>query len=220
MTNHTIIFGDSYSTFDAYIPDGYACWYSPQGRPETDVTNVEQTWWYQVIAEEKLQLVLNNSWSGSTIGYTGYDNADCSQTNSFLYRLDRLISDGFFAENDIQTVFVFGGTNDSWANAPLGQIQYDHYQKEDLYCVLPAICCFFKTLRQALPNAQIYCLINTDLKEEIAHCFAQVCKKYTISKIAFDHIDKKEGHPTIQGMQDIKRQVLHSMQRSKNRAAT
>ena len=214
MPNNTLIFGDSYSTFDYYIPDGYASWYSPQGRPETNVTNVTQTWWYQVAAEEKLQLVLNNSWSGSTIGYTGYDNTDCSQTNFFLYRLDCLINDGFFAKNEIHTVFVFGGTNDSWANAPLGNMQYDGYQKEDLYCVLPAICCFFKTLKQTLPNAQIYCLINTELKAEITRCFEQVCEKYDITKIAFDYIDKKDGHPTIKGMQDIKHQVLHALQHS------
>ena len=38
------ILGDSYSTFDGYIPEGNACWYftTPQG--ENDVVSVEQTW--------------------------------------------------------------------------------------------------------------------------------------------------------------------------------
>lgn len=37
------ILGDSYSTFDGYIPEGNACWYftTPQG--ENDVVAVEQT---------------------------------------------------------------------------------------------------------------------------------------------------------------------------------
>ena len=41
------ILGDSYSTFDGYIPEGNACWYftTPQG--DNDVVKVEDTWWYQ-----------------------------------------------------------------------------------------------------------------------------------------------------------------------------
>ena len=72
MSNNTIIFGDSYSTFENFIPAGYAVHYFENGRPETDVTKVSQTWWHQVVTEADLNLILNNSWSGSTICYTGY----------------------------------------------------------------------------------------------------------------------------------------------------
>ena len=44
MSNNTVIFGDSYSTFENFIPDGYAVYYSEKERPETDVTKVSQTW--------------------------------------------------------------------------------------------------------------------------------------------------------------------------------
>ena len=46
------ILGDSYSTFDGYIPEGNASWYftnTQNGR--TDVTDVRQTWWWQLISE-------------------------------------------------------------------------------------------------------------------------------------------------------------------------
>lgn len=208
MAKNTIIFGDSYSTFVKHIPDGYAWYYPENNCPETDVTKVSETWWDQVVTEANLNLVLNNSWSGSTIGYTGYNNADCSQTSSFIYRLNKLITDGFFAKNDIDTVFVFGGTNDSWANAPLGTIKYDNFKNDNLYLVLPAICYFFKTLKTTLPEANIYCLVNTELKSEIVDGFEKACKKYNITKITFDKIDKRNGHPTIEGMKDIKNQVL------------
>lgn len=69
----TIIFGDSYSTFEDYIPIGFAFYYSGKGRGETDVTAVGQTWWHQVVNETELNLVQNISWSGSTICYTGYE---------------------------------------------------------------------------------------------------------------------------------------------------
>ena len=208
MSNNTIIFGDSYSTFEKFVPDGYAIYYSEKERPETDVTKVVQTWWHQVVTEADLNLILNNSWSGSTIGYTGYNNTDCSQSSSFIYRLNKLIEQGFFDENKIDTVFVFGGTNDSWADAPLGTIKYENWETDDLYSVLPAICYFLKILKDKLPKAEIYCLINTELKPEIAEGMRNACQMYGVTAISFDSIDKRCGHPTIKGMQDIKNTVL------------
>lgn len=211
MPNNLLIFGDSYSTFKNFVPSGYAIYYSEDVRPETDVTKVSETWWHRVITEKELNLVLNDSWSGSTIGYTGYDNADNSETSSFICRINKMIKDGFFEKNQIDTVFVFGGTNDNWANAPLGTLKYDNFEKQDLYSVLPAIGCFFKILKETLPNADIYCLINTELKPEIVSALTTVSKKYDITPIEFEHITKNSGHPTIKGMEDIANGVLKAM---------
>lgn len=208
MSNNTIIFGDSYSTFENYIPDGYAAYYSKNWDTGTDVTEVSQTWWYQVVKEENLNLVLNDSWSGSTIGYTGYDNVDCSHSSSFIYRLNRLVEQGFFEENVIDNVFVFGGTNDSWSNAPIGEMIYENFKEKDLYSVLPAICYFLKKVKTLLPKANIYCLINTDLKPEISGALKKACEAYGVTKVTFERIDKQCGHPSIQGMNDIKNTVL------------
>jgi hypothetical protein len=209
LKNNSIIFGDSYSTFKGFVPDGYAVYYTEEERPETDVTKVSQTWWYQVIEQLNLNLVLNDSWSGSPICYTGYCGEDCSRSSSFIYRLKRLIEKGFFAENKIDKIFVFGGTNDSWAGAPLGETKFENWTKTDLYYVLPAICYFLNLLRETLPHAEIYCLINTGLKTEIADCMLSCCKRYKITPIKFESIDKTSGHPTIKGMKDIKSQVLN-----------
>lgn len=160
-----------------------------------------------MVENAALNLVLNNSWSGSTIGYTGYDNKDCTDS-SFIYRLKYLIEKGFFDNNKIDTAFVFGGTNDSWANAPLGEIKYSDWEDADLYFVLPAVCYFLNLIKQTLPQAKIYCLINTELKPEIASCMKDACAKYHITPITFNTIDKKSGHPTIQGMKDIRESVL------------
>ena len=100
---------------------------------------VEQTWWGQIKEKTGATLVHNNSWSGSTIGYTGY-SGDCSKTSSFICRYEKLFDSGFFNENEIDTIFVFGGTNDAWADAPLGEIKYTDIKREDLFSVLPAIC--------------------------------------------------------------------------------
>ena len=103
-----IIFGDSYSTYSGYIPEGYAVYYSGKRENPPDVSDVSRTWWHSLISETGSELVMNNSWSGSTICYTGYNGVDCSKTNSFIYRLERLFSDGFFNQNNIAFVLLRG----------------------------------------------------------------------------------------------------------------
>ena len=212
MARNAMIFGDSYSTFRGYIPEGYAVYYhEAEGQENTDVRKVTETWWHQVISETGMNLVQNNSWSGSTVCHTGYNNTDCSNTSSFIYRLRKLTEEGFFQENRIDTVFVFGGTNDSWADDPLGTLKFDGIQESDLFCVLPGISYFLQTLKNILPQADIYCLINTELKPEIADGFLQVCGKVGITPVTFDYIDKNCGHPTVRGMKDIRNGVLAAL---------
>lgn len=207
MKKNAMIFGDSYSTFEGHIPEGYAIYYYA-GHSDTDVTRVEETWWYQVASQAGLNLVQNNSWSGSTIGYTGYGNSDCSHSSSFIYRLRKLQEEGFFEKNQIDTVFVFGGTNDSWSDAPLGVSMPENQSEADLFSVLPAISHFLTDLKETLPAASIYCLINTELKPEIGEEMKAACKRLGIQAIPFTRIAKACGHPTIQGMKDIANQVL------------
>lgn len=211
MADNTIIIGDSYSTFKGYIPEGYAFYYSEVEKNGTGVTKVEETWWDLLRKEADLNVVLNNSWSGSTIGYRGYNNSDTSASSSFIYRLRKLINDGFFNENKIDKVFVFGGTNDSWCGAPLGEIKYENCSEEDFYFVLPAVCYFLKLIRETLPKSEIYCLINTGIKAEIANTLKEASEKYGIIPITFDSISKDDGHPNICGMQDIKNTVLKAL---------
>lgn len=113
-SENIMIFGDSYSTYEGHIPAGYAVYYSGHRDNPPDVFDVKNTWWGRLIAETDSTLVQNNSWSGSTIGYTGYNNSDCSHSSSFIYRFEKLLAEGFFEEHKIDRLFVFGGTNDSW----------------------------------------------------------------------------------------------------------
>lgn len=208
---NVLIFGDSYSTFKGYIPEGYATYYSEVEKPSTDVRAVTETWWYPLMEETRSELVLNNSWSGSTIGFTGYNNSDCSKTSSFIHRLDKLTEEKFFEKNEINTVFIFGGTNDSWSNAPLGTPKYSDWQKEDLYCVLPAICYFIKRVKETLSGARVICIINTEIKAEIADCLEAASKYFGAESIRLKDIDKRSGHPTVKGMAQIKEQVMNSL---------
>ncbi len=211
MKKNALIIGDSYSTFRGYVPEGYEVYYAEELIRETDLTRVCDTWWYQVMEEGGFHLLLNESWCGAPIGYRGYDGEDCSRTSSFIYRLRCMKEQGFFRDNEIHSVFVFGGTNDCWCQAPLGELQLAAWREEDLYFVLPALCCFFKELRDCVPDAQIYCLINNGLKPDITQGMLLACKHHNMIPVTFDHIDKMGDHPTIRGMKEIKTAVMAAL---------
>ena len=110
------IFGDSYSTFENYLScDTNAVWYFQGKQKKTDVTDVEQTWWHMLLKEKGWKLECNNSFSGSTICYTGYRKEDY-QNRSFHNRLR------YLGSPDI--ILVFGATNDCWAKSPIGDYKY------------------------------------------------------------------------------------------------
>ena len=84
------VLGDSYSTFQGFIPEGNAIWYySPANKQQTDVERVEQTWWWQVIKQGGYKMGMINAYSGATICNTGYDDADFSD-RSFVTRCRNL----------------------------------------------------------------------------------------------------------------------------------
>ena len=211
--NRLVIFGDSYSTHKDYIPEGYAHYYCTEGRAEDQpVTKMrpEETWWGQFIERTGVTLVRNDSWSGSTIGYTGYEG-DCSTSSSFIYRYRQLKEKNFFAENEVDTIIVFGGTNDSWSNAPLGEVKCSDFCENDLYFVLPAICYFMITLKKDNPNARIIFIGNCGIKDEILDCMRSTAEKFGAEFIGLSDIDKLVEHPTTLGMTQICKQVVEKL---------
>lgn len=205
-----MIFGDSYSTYEGYIPKGYLDYYTGHGDPP-DVFDVKHTWWRRVLDTTDSELVQNNSWSGSTIGYTGYNNSDCSHSSSFIYRFEKLLEEGFFEENKIDTLFVFGGTNDSWAEAPLGELKYEITEEKELFCILPAIAHFAKRLKECLSNVKVVFIANCNIKIQIIDTMKEVSEHYGFEFIKLSDIDKVNGHPTELGMEQISKQVLEGM---------
>jgi len=208
---NVIIFGDSYSTFKGYIPEEYGAYYSSEETDNTDVHAVDETWWFPLCKELDLTLVRNDSWSGATICYTGY-LGDCSTTSSFIYRLERLHGEGFFAAQSIDTVFVFGGTNDDWCGAPIGEPITEGMTREDLYSARPAISFFAKRLKEILPNSKVVFIINTLLKPEIAEMLETAADRYGMYHLYLKDIDKQNGHPTVLGMAQIREQVKTFLQ--------
>ena len=196
QTKSVSILGDSYSTYEDFMtPSTNELWYyAKNGEKKTDVTDVSQTWWHQVIKENGWKLCLNNSYSGATISYSGYDGNDYS-ARSFNTRMDNL------GCPDI--IFIFGATNDSWAGSPIGDYKYEGITKADLYQFRPALAHMLKWMKNRYINTEIYFILNTELKESINTSVKTVCDHYGIPVIVLSEVDKMSGHPSVKGMRQI-----------------
>lgn len=200
------ILGDSYSTYEGYLtPSTNEIWYfQPWRDKRTDVNDVKQTWWWQVIDRGGFKLGVNNSYSGSTICNTGYNDEDYT-ARSFVTRYNNL------GTPDI--IFVFGGTNDSWANVPVGEFKYENIRRADLFTFRPAMAYLMQGLINHYPGARIYVLINNELSDEVTNSMKTIADRYGIPYIQLKDIDKKGGHPSIKGMSQIADQILKTIKK-------
>ena len=196
QTKKVSVLGDSYSTYKGYIPDNYATFYPDNNN---DVKNVEETWWSLYIQAKGYQLEKNDSWGGTTICNTGYFGRNSSAT-SFNSRVDLL--------GDPDIIFVFGGTNDAWANSPVGEYKYENITEEDCKFFRPALALLLETLQKRYPKAQLCSLLNSELREEINESMRTVCQHYNVQLIELHDVEKQNGHPSISGMKSICEQIL------------
>lgn len=194
-----VILGDSYSTFDGYVPEGFAVWYDSNIKEQNDVNDVGQTWWYKLVRKEHLRLLGNNSYSGATVCNTGYDGADYSD-RSFITRMPQTL---VYSAARPDIILIFGGTNDSWANAPVGSLKYEGWTEEDLEQALPAYCYMLNYYKLYAPETRVVNIVNDGLKPEITEGIIEAAKHYGMEYIRLEGIDKGWGHPTVKGMQQI-----------------
>lgn len=193
------ILGDSYSTFIGIIPANYSSFY-PNDR--NDVTEIGQTWWSLYIQAKGYTLEKNDSWGGTTICGTGYGRMDSSR-NNFISRVDSL--------GNPDLIFVFGGTNDAWANSPMGEYQYSDWTKEDCKNFRPAVACLIDMLKQRYPNAEFCFILNSELKETVNESMREICNHYNVKLVELHDIEKQNGHPSIAGMKSICDQLLEAI---------
>ena len=174
-------------------------WYTvPPDTRRTDVKRVSETWWWQVLKRKGWKLEVNNSYSGSTICNTGYRDEDYTH-ESFVTRLANLGSP--------DVIIIFGGTNDSWAGSPLGEFKYEGIRRADLYTFRPAMAYMLSRLQELYPTAGLWFVSNDGLKESVTKSIHEICGHYGVQVIQLEGIDKKSGHPSVIGMQQIAEQV-------------
>lgn len=224
------ILGDSYSTFEAHMsPAINECWYFPENSPRrnkvNDVTTVEQTWWKLLIKDLGATLVQNNSYSGATIAFRGYvrqqenandghslrpgHNADFSP-RSFITRAVNL-ADSIGAAD---VILVFGGTNDSWADTPVGTYQWGKWSRADLFTFRPAMARLCHDLQELYPTSRVIFIINDGLRSEVVESIHTISAYYGMEHIDLQGIEKQSGHPSQKGMRAIADQVIAHLSQS------
>ena len=204
-TQKTISFlGDSYTTFEGYIPEGNAVWYfCPPDTSRTDVASVEQTWWHKVATDGGFKMDTNESYSGATISYTGYGGEDYSD-RSFITRLPRV--------GTPDVLVILGGTNDSWAGVEVGEYRYGDIPREELYTYRPALARLLKDAKERFPKTRILFVMNSELREDITTSSREICQHYGVPFLQLEEVDKIAGHPSVAGMEAIASQVLSALQ--------
>lgn len=96
------VMGDSMSTFEGYIPEGWNVFYTGENLEFTGVTTVEDTWWMQVIKGMGGEFLANASWSGSCVEGVGYPAGESRM------RTNALQKNGVHPD----AVLIFMGIND------------------------------------------------------------------------------------------------------------
>lgn len=206
-----VILGDSYSTFEGCIPEGYANWYWV-GEGGNDVHSADSTWWSHLQRRTGVDILLNSSYSGATICNIGYRGEDYTD-RSFVTRAktDIVKEDGTPGRcgEFPDAVLIFGGTNDCWARSPKGHlVEPADWRNANLDECFPATCYLLGYLKEKLPaKTRVIVIVNTELGEVYEQAFAKACEMYGAECVQLENIDKIRNHPSLLGMRQIAEQM-------------
>lgn len=104
---------------------------------------------------------------------------------------------------------MFGATNDSCIDSPIGELMFEGWNEENLLSVLPAVCYLFNRIKTVIPNAKIINIANTDLKEIITDGMKKAAEHFGVKHLQLENLSKQYGHPDIKGMIQIKEQIIN-----------
>ena len=198
------ILGDSYATFRGFVTEGRPCYY-PNPEKVDDVLAVEDTWWHQLMQRNSMRLITNDSYSGATVCTTVRDKQPLS--SAFTERAKY----SFSGDTQPDYIFVFGGTNDSWLERPIGQTKFTDRTEEDLKQMLPAYCEVLEYIQQYNPQATMVAVLNTDLHPDIHAGILKAAEHYGVIAVELKRIDKQNGHPSALGMRQITDQIEQAL---------
>ncbi|MDM7655962.1 SGNH/GDSL hydrolase family protein [Lactococcus lactis] len=201
------IVGDSYSAFKGWVPEGNSFGYDGTYNGVTSVSNM---WWFKVIQKFNMSLMLNESWSGSTICNTGYSASDATAT-SFLTRITKRYGATNTLGQKPQVLFILGGLNDSWAGSPLGNVKYSDWTTDDLKTTLGAYSKMINDILLYNPGIEIINFEYADVSQAIRDGKALICEHFGVKNVPISVVDSLSGHPTTTGMQQIADQIITAL---------
>ena len=183
------IIGDSISTFEGVIPSSHRKYYPTDG---CDVDEWTKTYWGHLINDYwHCELDVNTSWSGSSVA----SGKEGSVRTPFVddSRLSLL--------KNPDCVILFGGTNDAidsngiglgefCYDTPLAQINHNKRFRDAYIYVI-------KYIQGKFPDAQIICIIGTDITGDYGTSVEAIAKHYGLPTVDFRGEKKVAGKVTI-----------------------
>ena len=194
------VIGDSYSTFMGFTdPLPNAQWYPHAGNA---MASVEQTWWKLFEHASGMELVQNNSFSGSTICTHSWNNVT-DLTNSFVGRVDNLREAGL--------IIVEGATNDNNAGSVIGNYVWDNFTDADKRTFRGGTAYVIDFLQKKYPESQLIFMLNNGLRADINESVQTICDHYGVPVLKLHDITKIEEHPDVPGMIAINEQLMEML---------
>ena len=178
--------GDSISTYQYYIPAGYAFFYP---YPTADVFNVNQTWWMQVVNRLGAGLLINNSYSGSCVASGG------SSDSSNPTRLSKLVINGEAPD----VVIIYMGSNDAHAKYP--KTKFSSYYEYMITQILD-LCPNVEIVLATLAKSKLY---DEDTRATYNGVIEGLATKYELKIVDVAAVDLSNylvdsAHPNKAGM--------------------
>lgn len=195
------IVGDSFSTLKNYIKKGNVSYYPMSGN---DVNVIQDTWWYKVIKAINGNLLINDSFSGSSVSNT---KSVADAQYSFINRIKLTLGADNVSNVKPDVIFILGGTNDS--TAPIGDYIYSDWTENDLLSFAPAFAYMIDYLQTWNPFTKIYVITQAYLPTERKTVINNVCNHYGIDNIVTASYSAIGGHPTKDGMTTIANSVIN-----------
>lgn len=189
------IIGDSISTYSGYIPSTFSAFYPCS---TADVSDVNKTWWMQVINRLGGTLFSNNSYSG-TCAAIGTNNATSS-----IERLQYTILNGQMPD----VILIFIGSNDCASK----YVTLDNFDKgyKQMLDILKELCPISEIILCTLPDSSFYTSTNKDLYNDIIRNYASF---YNFKLIELENVSLNgklvdSAHPMTSGMSALAEKMI------------
>ena len=226
------ILGDSISTYEGYIPaaDGFNLEHVARYPQSNLLTDVNETWWMQVLTKLNAKLGVNESWRSTEIGniYDVEVNSGYEGTKACMASLTRIQNLGSNGTPDI--ILFYGGTNDITQRRIVGEFSTETAPSHvDLTSVkwdtvAEAYATAIMRMQYYYPDAQIIAMLPTytsnntnSVIEKYNTVFANICEHYKIPYIDLRNCGITTSHlpdgthPNAEGMDYITNAVLNAM---------
>ena len=214
------ILADSISTFSGYNHPDCEIFYDAIRKRESGVLSYSDTWWGRALDRLGAELLINNSFSGSTV--TRDKRHEIESYASGDTRIKSLANGALTPD----VIMVFMGMNDWLGGAPL----YPEDAEGDIHCFSLDYKAMIEKLKREYPSAEIWCLALPARREgeypdegrflryerhinEFCEVIREVAHEYSVKLIdiydperPFETFDGY--HPSYRGMATIADAVL------------